>query len=101
MIYLIMKQPPEPKIQVTRKSIDECAEAKRVRGNLKALLKESESIDQLRPAVIDDNQVSHILNIIVQNIDRKITFGDSNQQQFRTNLVIHSTETFFMHNDII
>lgn len=58
--------------------MDECAEAKRVRGNLKALLKESEPIDQFKPAVIDDNLVSHILNIIVMNMDKKITFGNSN-----------------------
>ncbi len=81
MCYLIMKQPPEPKIVVTFESrLVLSADEKRVRVNLKALLKESERIDLFRPAIIDDNEVSHILNVIVLHIDKKKTFGNSNQQ---------------------
>lgn len=66
-----MKQPPEPKIVVAYESRQNLsADEKRVRVNLKALLKESERIDQFKPAMLNDNDVSHILNIIVLHMDK-------------------------------
>lgn len=77
--YLFLKKPGEPKISVPFKdSVELDANERRVRLNLKALLKESEEIDSYRPLVKDLNQASSILNILVKQLEKKKSFGASN-----------------------
>lgn len=60
--YLFVKQPSEPKIVVEYKpkvSLD--ADELRVRLNLKALLMDSEIMEQYRPFLIDEYDLSNIL----------------------------------------
>lgn len=96
MCYLFLKKPGEPKIKVPfNDSVELDENERRVRLNLKALLKESEEIDSYRPLVKDLNQASSILNILVKQLEKKKSFGASNVQQFRYTLVIHLIETHF------
>ena len=60
--YLFVKQPAEPKIVVEYKPKEQLdAVQLRVRMNLKALLMDSEIMEQYRPLLNDENGLSNIL----------------------------------------
>lgn len=86
--YLFVKQPAEPKIVVEYKPqqlLD--ADQLRVRINLKALLMDSEVIEQYRSLLNDENDLTNILQILAKQLAKKQQFGNSQSNTYKYDLV--------------